>query len=193
MESSHLTCVWKSWSQCWSSFVLHNLSSKLAIDHLNINKKHQKLVAKWSQLIAVSHSSSRAVKVIFQKSQGERSKSPSQLQISFFPFRCAFKQAHKKHSIDPRILEIGANWARKVDFSSVMDSPLQGVWKYVLFYLQQYNTLYLTILHAHILLSLIDAIFVITRTLFIEFIRFLHFCTHLFVVLSVWLFWLFLI
>jgi hypothetical protein len=48
-------CVAKSLSQCWSNFVFHNLLSKLAIAHLKVDKKHQKLVAKGSQLIEVHH------------------------------------------------------------------------------------------------------------------------------------------
>jgi hypothetical protein len=126
----------------------------------------------------VSHWSSRAVEVISKITRWE-SKSPSPLQISFFPFRCTFKQAHKMHSIVPRIVRNASNWARKVDFSSVMDSPLQGVWKYVLFYLQHFNTLYLPILHACILLLLIDAIFINTNTCLVDFYSILPFHTHL--------------
>jgi hypothetical protein len=52
---NHLTCVWKSLSQSWPNFVFHNFSSKLAFSHLKVDKEHQKLVAKGSQLIEVPH------------------------------------------------------------------------------------------------------------------------------------------
>ncbi len=135
-------------------------------------------------MIGVTHSGLHDWSGLEQSiSKVRQSKSSSDLPNSLFPHRCLSKQAVKMELITKADPDFGAKWTRYGHFKVVTDWPVKCECLYVLLFRHHCITVYTSILHAYIILTLVDAIFKNTVWCLIHFIMFYTLYTHYCVVL----------